>query len=84
MQRYGLGMVVVWGTLLGMALAVEQQPPGPLGATAREVPGVCVQYCSACHGVDGRRDGPAALAFQSPSANLTRMAQRHDGRFPVA
>jgi mono/diheme cytochrome c family protein len=59
MQRYGLGMVV-WCTLLGMALAAEQRP------AASGAPHVFVQHCSACHGVQGRGDGPAAL----PSGRL--------------
>ena len=42
-----------------------------------------VRYCSACHGAEGRGDGPAASALQSPPADLTRIAQRR-GAFPVA
>ena len=76
MQRYGLGMVV-WYTLLGMALAAEQRP------AVSGAPRVFVRYCSACHGVHGRGDGPAARVLQPPPADLTRITQRHDGRFPV-
>jgi nucleotide-binding universal stress UspA family protein len=43
-----------------------------------------VRYCSACYGVHGRGDGPAAPALQPPPADLTRIAQRHEGRLPVA
>ena len=43
-----------------------------------------VRYCSACHGVGGRGDGPAAPALRTPPADLTRIAQRRGGRFPVA
>jgi hypothetical protein len=45
---------------------------------------MCVRYYSACHGAHGRSDAPVAPAFQPPPADLTRMTQRHDGRFPVA
>jgi mono/diheme cytochrome c family protein len=82
MQRYGLGMVV-WCTLLGMALAAEQRPTASPGATVSGTLPVFVRYCSACHGVHGRRDGPAAPALQPPPADLTRITQRHGGRFPV-
>jgi mono/diheme cytochrome c family protein len=43
-----------------------------------------VRYCSACHGLSGRGDGPAAPALRTPPADLTRIAQRRGGRFPVA
>ena len=43
-----------------------------------------VRYCSACHGMTGRGDGPAAPALRTPPADLTRLAQRRGGHFPVA
>ena len=43
-----------------------------------------VQYCSACHGLDGHGDGPAAPALRTPPADLTRIAQRRKGHFPAA
>jgi mono/diheme cytochrome c family protein len=82
MQRYGLGVIVVWWTLLGMALAVEQRPSIPDEAV-RVGQQYFVRYCSACHGVEGRGDGPAAPVLQPPPADLTRIAQRREGHFPV-
>jgi mono/diheme cytochrome c family protein len=82
MQRCGLGIVVMWWTLLGMALAAEQQQsPGEVVRVGRHY---FVRYCSACHGVEGRGDGPAASALRTPPADLTRIAQRRGGHFPVA
>lgn len=81
MQRYGVGLVVGWWLLLAMALAAEPPP------TPEEVVRVghqhFVRYCSACHGVEGRGDGPAAAVLQPPPADLTRIAQRRGGHFPV-
>ena len=42
------------------------------------------RYCSACHGAQGRGDGSAAAALRPPPADLTRIAQRRGGHFPVA
>ena len=83
MQRYRLGLVVVWWLLLGIAPAAAQAPAGS-GAIRREAPYVFVRHCSACHGLHGRDDGPAAAALQPSPADLTRITQRHDGVFPVA
>lgn len=83
-QRYSLGMVVVWWILLGMALTAAPQSPVAPSSARHEAPYVFVRYCSACHGTYGHGDGPAAPALQPPPADLTRIRQRHDGLFPVA
>jgi mono/diheme cytochrome c family protein len=41
-----------------------------------------MDYCAACHGADGRGQGPAASALKTPPANLRTLAIRHDGKFP--
>jgi mono/diheme cytochrome c family protein len=70
--------MVVW-----MPLAVAQPPSSPSEAVSvgRDA---FVRYCSACHGEGGRGDGPAAATLQPPPADLTRIAQRRGGHFPVA
>ena len=83
MQWWGHSIVVVWWTLMGVTLAVAQPPLSP-GETARVGGQYFVRYCSACHGMEGRGDGPAASALDPPPADLTRIAQRRGGRFPVA
>lgn len=40
------------------------------------------QYCAACHGIEAKGDGPAALMLKTPPANLTTLAKRHGGKFP--
>jgi mono/diheme cytochrome c family protein len=84
MQWRGRGIVVVWWVLLGAAQAAEQRPSVIPGEMMSEGPLLFVRYCCACHGVDGHGHGPAASAFQPPPADLTRIAQQHGGRFPVA
>jgi len=67
-----------------MAVAAEQPPLRIPGETMSAGQQYFVRYCSACHGVTGRGDGPAAPALRTPPADLTRIAQRHGGRFPAA
>ncbi len=41
-------------------------------------------YCGACHGNDGKGDGPAAAALKEPVPDLTTLAQRHNGKYPAS
>jgi mono/diheme cytochrome c family protein len=41
-------------------------------------------YCAACHGVDGKGDGPAAPALKTQVPQLSTLAQRNGGIFPTA
>jgi mono/diheme cytochrome c family protein len=39
--------------------------------------------CAACHGVDGKGGGPAGAKLKVKPANLTTLAKRNGGLFPV-
>ncbi len=41
-----------------------------------------MEYCSACHGDDGKGMGPAASALKTPPSDLTTLAERQGGKFP--
>ena len=84
MQRWSLRVMVLWLVLLALPLAAEEKPPLIPGATMSAGQQYFLRYCSACHGETGRGDGPAAAALRTPPADLTRIAQRHGGQFPVA
>jgi len=43
-----------------------------------------LRHCSACHGMEGRGDGPVAPVLRTPPADLTRIAARRGGAFPDA
>jgi mono/diheme cytochrome c family protein len=45
--------------------------------------GLFNSYCAACHGRDAKGDGPAAAALKVPPSDLTTLAQRHGGKFPM-
>ena len=42
-----------------------------------------LRYCSRCHGHDGTGNGPLAGKLDPRPADLTRIAARRDGGFPV-
>jgi mono/diheme cytochrome c family protein len=41
-------------------------------------------YCTVCHGVAGKGDGPAAKALKVPPPDLTQLAAKHEGKFPAS
>lgn len=41
-------------------------------------------FCAACHGETGRGDGPVATLLTLPPPDLTVLAARNGGTFPVA
>ena len=40
------------------------------------------RYCAVCHGNDLKGNGPVSPEFKNLPADLTTLAQRHDGKFP--
>jgi mono/diheme cytochrome c family protein len=40
-------------------------------------------YCAPCHGLSGKGDGPAATALKTPPTDLTQLAKKNNGKFPV-
>ena len=41
-------------------------------------------YCAACHGADARGGGPAGASLKTKPPDLTRIAERRGGVFPLA
>jgi hypothetical protein len=41
------------------------------------------ENCVSCHGADGKGDGPVAARLSTPPADLTRIAARRDGVWPM-
>lgn len=48
-----------------------------------EGPDLFRAYCASCHGVDGKGHGPAAPAFKAKVPDLTTLAARNGGKFPI-
>jgi len=42
------------------------------------------RFCAACHGPEGRGDGPVAPTLNVVVPDLTRLAERNGGTFPAA
>ena len=61
-----------------LAGCVPQPPPGVSGRS------LFAANCAACHGATGRGDGPAAAGLSKAPADLSRIAARRGGAFPIA
>lgn len=62
---------------LGCAFQSSAEAPSAEGKALFE------QHCSACHGADGKGDGPAAASLKTQPADLTRITARRNGVWPV-
>jgi mono/diheme cytochrome c family protein len=40
-------------------------------------------HCAACHGPEGKGNGPAAAALRTKPADLTILAKNNEGKFPT-
>jgi mono/diheme cytochrome c family protein len=40
-------------------------------------------YCAACHGTEGKGNGPAASALKVPPPDLTALAAKNGGKYPT-
>jgi mono/diheme cytochrome c family protein len=42
-----------------------------------------LKYCASCHGEDAKGKGPASIALKPQPSDLTTLARRHDGKYPL-
>src|SRR3974390_3792452 len=43
----------------------------------------CMSSCAACHGADAKGDGILSSILKVPPADLTTLARRNNGEFPI-
>ena len=84
-------------TLAAMLLGVSAAMLGQSGAAAQQkaikkmptasMPESGAQlykdHCAACHGAEGKGDGPVAGFLKTPPADLRVLAQRNNGKYPA-
>lgn len=76
--------------VLAVAVAAQEQPqttvkhvPAPVTSAASGSE-MYKAYCAACHGTDGKGNGPAASAMKMPPTDLTTLSKSNGGKFPSA
>ncbi len=58
--------------------APDKSPHAPVSG-----PKLYQAYCAVCHGADGKGDGPAAASLKTWPGDLTTIAKRNGGTFPM-
>jgi mono/diheme cytochrome c family protein len=76
MRWYPLLAGVLLMALIGVSAPASAQK-GPTGADEFH------NSCAVCHGEDGRGGGPLAKVLTVKPADLTQLAKRNDGVFPI-
>ncbi len=64
------------------AQTVVKKGPPPVTSPASGVE-MYTAYCAACHGANGKGDGPAASAMKLPPTDLTQLTAKNNGKFPT-
>lgn len=70
--------VFAWGQSAPAVKPVNAKRTSP--ASAEEM---FVEYCAACHGKDGRGNGPAAAALKRAPTDLTTLSKMNSGKYPA-
>ncbi len=83
MQRRGPMLVIV--LLIFVFVSSFAQIKNQRQPSIRSVNGASIfgNYCAACHGLDGRGNGPVSKALKQEVPDLTRLSLRHNGAFPA-
>lgn len=73
--------VLISAIAFAQAVSIKKVPaPYTSPSSAQEM---YANYCAACHGTDGRGNGPAVPALKSPPPDLTTLAKRNGGTYPA-
>jgi mono/diheme cytochrome c family protein len=89
--KISLRILTIWAlgmfSLFGTAAAAQTKPAGQkqyeqLIYSVRG-PDLFNAHCAACHGPDGKGNGPAAAALKTKPADLTILAKNNAGKFPT-
>jgi mono/diheme cytochrome c family protein len=72
-------ILLIFVVISSLAEKSQRQPP------IRSVDGASIfaNYCAACHGLDGRGNGPVSKALKQEVPDLTRLSLRNNGAFPA-
>ena len=77
MSKIALKYLMIAAVIIGFHASGWAQDTDP-GKTAY------LSSCAACHGEDGKGNGFVSAVLKTPAPDLTTLAKRNDGVFPIA
>ena len=82
-----LRVVLLCALLIALCILGVAQEPKVINIPARHTSAnsgkqMFEAYCAACHGKEGKGDGPVAAALKVPPTDLTVLARQNNGKFP--
>jgi len=69
--------ILLAGSFLATNASAQQGPPAVTGQ------GTYATFCATCHGTSGKGDGPLATSLTPRPPDLTLIASRNGGTFPM-
>ena len=66
--------------VLAASTCLAEDPSSPISAGEK----LFIQYCSSCHGNEGKGNGPVAAQLKTPPLDLQKISSRRGGQFPAA
>ncbi|GAB4361180.1 MAG: hypothetical protein OHK0021_05300 [Bryobacter sp.] len=76
-------LLALAGLVSANLVSAQEKSPRKLPATL-DGKELFVAYCASCHGMDLKGKGPVAPALNKAVPDLTTLAKRKGGKFPVA
>jgi mono/diheme cytochrome c family protein len=87
-RTIAIGLILCGGALVWILRSAPNQSAPNVESTrlieSIQGPALYGAYCAVCHGKYGKGDGPMAMSLKSKTADLTRIASRNKGEFPLA
>lgn len=82
MAKLALGLILFTGGAIAQTKPSGEKPYEQLIFSVRG-PDLFRAHCAACHGPEGKGNGPAAAALRTKPADLTALAKNNSGKFPT-
>ena len=85
-QKALTGLVLCVAIICALSSAFSQKAEDPESArliASIQGPQLYDSHCAVCHGKDGKGDGPMAKSLKPVTPDLTRIATRSGGKFPL-
>ena len=86
-KKTSTGLILCVGTICALSFASGQKAEDTESVrliSSIQGPQLYDAYCAVCHGKDGKGTGPMAKSLKPVTPDLTRIAMRNGGNFPLA